>query len=119
MSTCTHFEELEIWKRARALVFDVYKSFNHAKDYGFKDQIQRAAVSIMNNIAEGFERESNKDFLNFLRIAKGSCGEVRSMLYAAEDLGYLSSNSAEEMRKEATVLIRQIQALRNYLLSNS
>lgn len=117
MTTCTCFEDLEIWKKSRILVSRVYRILSENRDYGFKDQIQRAAVSIMNNISEGFERESNKDFLNFLRIAKGSCGEVRSMLYAAEDLGYLDSQAAETMRKEATVLIRQIQSLRNYLFS--
>lgn len=70
----------------------IYKNFGNIKDWGFKDQIQRAGVSISNNTAEGFERKSNKEFNQFLHIAKGSCGEVRSMLYIALELKYLSQN---------------------------
>ncbi|MFH1947492.1 MAG: four helix bundle protein [Candidatus Magasanikbacteria bacterium] len=90
------FEDIIAWQKAKLLTLDIYKSFQTCKDYGFRDQIQRASVSIMNNIAEGFERKSDKEFSRFLFIAKGSCGEVRSMIYLAHDLGYISQ---EESRK--------------------
>ena len=67
----------------------VYKSFKSCKDFSFKNQVERASISVMNNIAEGFERQTNKDFRNFLFIAKGSCGEVRSMLSVAKELEYI------------------------------
>ncbi|MCG2712087.1 MAG: four helix bundle protein [Candidatus Omnitrophica bacterium] len=74
------FEDIIAWQKAKKLTLDIYLEFKSCKDFGFKDQIQRAAVSIMNNTAEGFERNTNKEFRNFLFIAKGSCAEVRSML---------------------------------------
>lgn len=83
------FEELIAWEKAKDLTVNIYSCFRERKDYGFKDQIQRATVSIMNNIAEGFERKSNKEFSYFLSIAKGSSGEVRSMLYLAKELNYI------------------------------
>lgn len=76
-----NFEELRVWQDARILVNDIYKMMSDCKDYGFKDQIQRAAVSIMNNIAEGSESGSDPLFIRYLKISKASCGEVRSMLY--------------------------------------
>ena len=79
------FEDIIAWKKAKELCQLLFLTFGESKDYVFKDQILRASLSIMNNIAEGFERYSNKDFKNFLFIAKGSAGEVRSMLYVAED----------------------------------
>jgi four helix bundle protein len=87
------FEDLDTWKVARELANVIYsmgKTEDLVKDYGFKDQIQRAAVSVMNNIAEGFERGCNKDFAKFLFISRGSVGEVRSMLYLALDQKYIS-----------------------------
>ncbi len=81
------FENLFIWQEDRELVNDIYHMMEGHKDYGFRDQIQRAAVSIMNNIAEGFDSGSEARFSNFLDISKGSCSEVRSMLYLCEDLG--------------------------------
>lgn len=71
---------------------------SNCRDYGFKDQIQRAAVSIMNNIAEGFESGSDAKFINFLNISRGSCGEVRSMLYLCEDLGFCSKDEREQLQ---------------------
>ena len=91
------FENLISWQKARELSKQVYKLFRHNKDFSFRDQIQRAAISISNNIAEGFERHSNKELKQFLYIAKGSCGEVRSMLYTAEDLGYISKKEHESL----------------------
>ena len=80
------FEDIIAWQKAKQLTEELYTHFQNHKDYGFKNQILRAAVSIMNNIAEGFERNTNKELVHFLYIAKGSCGEVRSMLYLAESL---------------------------------
>ena len=91
-----NFEEIHSWQKARVLCNQVYGAFNENKDYGFKDQIQRASVSVMNNIAEGFERRGNKDLKHFLYIAKGSCGEVRSMLYLAKDLNKISQKDFNE-----------------------
>jgi four helix bundle protein len=80
------FEDIIAWQKAKELTIQVYQLFENSKDFGFKDQIQRASVSIMNNIAEGFERKTNNEFKQFLFIAKGSCGEVRSMLYLAKEM---------------------------------
>ena len=87
------FEDIVAWQRAREMTVLVYSVFSDSKDFGFKDQIQRAAISVMNNIAEGFERKSNNEFKQFLYIAKGSCGEVRSMLYAAQDLHKITDDN--------------------------
>ena len=84
------FEDIISWKKSKELTLLIYSLFSESRDFGFRDQIQRASVSIMNNIAEGFERKSNKEFKQFLFIAKGSCGEVRSMLYLAEELNKIS-----------------------------
>ena len=82
------FEELWVWQQARELVKEIYEDLRAgpgSKDFGFRDQIQRAGISVMNNIAEGFERFTEIEFARFLDVARGSCGEVRSMYYAAED----------------------------------
>ncbi len=98
MEKAKRFEDLWIWQQARELVKEVYSDFKDVRDYGFRDQVQRAGVSIMNNIAEGFERKSNAELARFLDIAKGSCGEVRSLYYTAEDLNYLDAENACERR---------------------
>ncbi|MCB9361312.1 MAG: four helix bundle protein [Flavobacteriales bacterium] len=90
------FEDIIAWQKAKQLTILIYKDFENSKDFGYKNQIQRATVSIMNNIAEGFERQSNKEFRQFLYIAKGSCGEVRSMLHLAKELKKLSEDSFKE-----------------------
>lgn len=81
----SRFEDIISWQKSRILVNEIYSLFKECRDYGFRDQIQRAAVSIMNNIAEGFDRMGDKEFRYFLKIALGSCGELRSMLYLAAD----------------------------------
>jgi four helix bundle protein len=86
------FEDIISWQKSRILVSAIYKHFESHKDFSFKNQIERAAVSVMNNIAEGFERRTNNEFKPFLFIAKGSVGEVRSMLYIAKDLCVLNEN---------------------------
>ena len=90
MATIQQFEDLMSWKKSRLLTQEVYKAFTSCTDRGFKDQIQRASVSVMSNIAEGFESGTKQEFLNYLYIAKGSAGEVRSQLYAALDIGYVN-----------------------------
>lgn len=91
------FEDIVAWQKSKELTILVYKVFKYNKDYGFKDQMQRASVSIMNNIAEGFERNSNKELKNFFYIAKGSCGEVRSMAYLARELNYLNEEEFKQI----------------------
>ena len=86
------FEDIDAWKKARILAKEIYKVTNvgnFSKDFGLRDQIRRASVSIMSCIAEGFERSGNKEFFQFLSIAKGSAGEVRAQLYVSLDIGYL------------------------------
>ena len=100
MAVFKTFEEINAWQNARELVKDVYAmtgSGDFCKDFGLKDQIQRAAVSICSNIAEGFERRGNKEFINFLWIAKGSAAEVCSQLYNARDLGYITDKGFKVM----------------------
>jgi four helix bundle protein len=91
------FEEILAWEKAKELTLKIYKIFENSRDFGFKDQIQRSSVSIMNNIAEGFERSGNKEFKHFLFVAKGSCGEVRSMLYLAIELKYINESKFKEL----------------------
>ncbi len=86
------FEDIISWQKAKELTILVYKIFEQSRDYGFKEQILRASVSIMNNIAEGFERQTNNEFIHFMFIAKGSTGEVRSMLYLAKELEKISQD---------------------------
>ena len=93
-----NFEDLEIWKDARALTRAIYQltsDSKFSKDLGLRDQIRRASVSIMSNIAEGFERGGNQEFIQFLYVAKASCGEVRSQLYVAMDQTTLIRRSLE------------------------
>ena len=91
------FEDIISWQKAKVMTVMIYELFEQCKDYGFKDQIQRASVSVMNNIAEGFERQTNNELRQFLYIAKGSCGEVRSMLYLALDINKISKDDFEKL----------------------
>lgn len=91
------FEDIISWQKSKELTIKVYKAFKKTNDFGFKNQIERASVSIMNNIAEGFERKSNKEFVYFLFVAKGSCGEVRSMLYLAKELDKITEKQFDEI----------------------
>lgn len=93
------FEDLVVWQMARTITVDVYRLTNamEKRDYGFCDQVRRAAVSVMNNIAEGYDRGSNKDFAKFLFIARGSCGEIRSMLYVALDQHYIDQQQFDQL----------------------
>ena len=109
------FEDLRVWQDARLRVSQVYQHFAGCRDFAFRDQIQRAALSVMNNIAEGFERHTPKDFAHFLDLAKGSAGEVRSMTYAAEDLGYLVGNDVAQLREDYRRLSCGIASLTRHL----
>ncbi|MBI5195793.1 MAG: four helix bundle protein [Nitrospirae bacterium] len=95
-----YFEDLEIWQLSRNMTNAIYtltKNERFAKDYGLTDQIRRASVSVMSNIAEGFERGGNQEFIQFLYIAKGSCGEARTQLYIALDQGYVDKEKFNEL----------------------
>ncbi|HVZ67440.1 MAG TPA: four helix bundle protein [Patescibacteria group bacterium] len=105
------FEDIVSWQKSKVFVVDIYKAFKNCRDFGFKDQICRASISIMNNIAEGFERSGNKEFRNFLFISKGSCGEVRSMLYAAFDLKYISEDEYKNLYENSIVISKLISGL--------
>ena len=107
MATAKDFEELAIFQKARELskkIYTVSNRYGFRLDYRFVQQIRAAAGSIMDNIAEGFERTGNKEFINFLYIAKGSCGEVRSQIIRAKDVGYLTSVEYEELYVECRKL---------------
>ena len=91
------FEDIIAWQKGKALTLIIYIVFKSCKDFSFKNQIERASVSIMNNIAEGFERRTNKELKNFLFIAKGSAGEVRSMLNLSLGLKYIQKGDYEKM----------------------
>ncbi len=104
------FEDILIWQKAKRLSTLVYKNFENNKDYGFKDQIQRASISIMNNTAEGFERKSNTELKHFLFIAKGSAGEVRSMINIAVELKYLSQDDFKIMYNEVIEISKMISS---------
>ena len=118
MEKAKRFEDLWIWQQARELVKKIYLDFKTgtgSKDFGFRNQIQDAGISVMNNIAEGFERRTDPEFARFLDIAKGSCGEVRSMYYAAEDLNYVDHKIAEERRIKSVKISVGISSLSRYL----
>lgn len=109
------FEDIEAWKEARLLVKEIYSCFAHQKDYSFKDQIQRASLSIMSNIAEGFDRGSNKEFIQFLVIARGSVSEVKSLSYAAIDIGYIDEKIFNEISSRCLTLINLLNGFIRYL----
>lgn len=118
MPNIERFEDIESWKRAREITKKIYELSSEgsfAKDFGLKDQIRRSAVSIMSNIAEGFERDGNKEFANFLSIAKGSCGEAISQSYVALDNGFISEEDFKWLQDNLTQTGRMIGGFMNYL----
>ena len=118
MGTIKDFEDLEIWKMSRELVSLIYTDFGKCRDFSFKDQISRAGLSIMNNISEGFCRNSDSEFRQFLNISKGSAGEVKSMYYVAEDQEYVSPGTAADRRNRTQKLINGISCFMKYLKSS-
>jgi four helix bundle protein len=105
------FENLRVWQQSRIFVNSIYDIMEEIKDYGFRDQIQRAAVSIMNNIAEGAESGSDAKYVNFLQISRGSCSEVRSMLYLCLDRKIIDQSTFDHLKTEAVSISNQIYRL--------
>lgn len=110
MATIAQFEDLICFQKARELTRLIYKEFRDCKDHGFKDQITRASVSVLSNIAEGFERGTKQEFLNYLYIAKGSAGEVRAQLYVAHDVEYLNIEKFKYLNNLAQECSRLLQS---------
>lgn len=116
--TVKYFEDLEVWKDSRILtnrIYSITKKSAFSKDFGLVDQIRRASVSVMSNIAEGFERGGNKEFIQFLYISKGSCGEVRAQLYVAYDQAYIDKREFEDISESARKLSIMIGNFIEYL----
>jgi len=105
------FEDLVVWKEGMRLCVDVYALLKDCRDYSFKDQIQRSAVSVPSNIAEGFERQTDKEFVQFLYIAKGSCAELRTQLYLASELKIIEKQHVVELTSRAKKLSSMLQKL--------
>ena len=111
------FEDLNVWKEGMLLTENIYNAFSNSKDFRLRDQIQRASVSIPSNIAEGFDRQTNKEFIQFLFIAKGSCSEVRTQIYIALKLKLVNEKVGntllEHTRKISAMLFKLIQTRKN------
>jgi len=105
------FEDIVAWQKARELTNLIYREFRNNKDFSFRDQIRRAAISVMNNIAEGFERRSNNEFRHFLYISKGSCGELRSMLYIARDENYIDEKTLKSLYGKSEIISKMLANL--------
>ncbi len=121
MANITRFEDIDAWEQGRLLNQEIYaltKTEYFRKDYALRDQVRRAAMSITANIAEGFERNSNNEFLYFLSISKGSTGELKSLLYLALDEGYLDEQHFGKLCERIDVVSRLIGGLMRYLRSS-
>lgn len=122
MATLKAFEDIESWQKARALTKRVYALSNNggfSRDFGLRDQIRRAAVSIMSNIAEGFGRKSNVEFANFLNYSHGSASEVQSLLYVAYDQQYIGQAEFDSVYDECEQISKMVLSLANYLRKNN
>jgi len=118
MATVQRFEDLNVWKMAREFCRDIFRITSYeqfSKDYRFRDQIRASSGSIMDNIAEGFERDGNKEFAHFLTIAKGSCGESRSQIHRSYDFQYIEKDEYETLSQKTIDISKAISALINYL----
>lgn len=118
MATVKNFEDLEIWASARIVCNDIFRIKQNSElksDYKLYNQINGASGSIMDNIAEGFERNGNKEFVQFLAISKASCGEARSQLYRVLDRNYITREEFETLYNKLILLSRQISSFINYL----
>ena len=116
IKSITKFEDLIAWQKARQLTRQIYSitsKSDFSKDFGLRDQIRRAAISVMSNIAEGYDRRGLAEFQHFLGIAKGSCAEVKSQLYVATDVGYLTDASFQNLMNLADETSRVVGALRS------
>lgn len=119
MATITNFENLEIWKKSRELCQKIFTLLiqNPNCSQNIKNQIDRSSASVMDNIAEGFEREGNREFINFLSMSKGSCGEVRSQLVRAFDRNFINENEFNDLKNDLTDLSKMISGFMKYLKS--
>jgi four helix bundle protein len=121
MASFQRFEDIEAWQLGREVTNQIY-TFSNAgqflRDFALREQIRRASTSITSNIAEGFERGANKEFLQFLSNSKGSCGEVRSQIYVALDQHYLSQSDFDDLYEKVNQASRMISGLMNYLQSS-
>lgn len=118
MATFKKFEDIKAWKKARELTRKIYNASNRerfARDFGLRDQIRRAAVSIMSNIAEGYDRNGTGEFIQLLAIAKGSAAEVQSQLYVAFDQTYIDRPEFDELKGMASETARMLGGLMSYL----
>jgi four helix bundle protein len=105
------FERLDVWKRSSRLCVTLYRELKDCKDWGFKDQITRSALSVPSNIAEGHDRNSRKEYVQFLRIAKGSCGELRTQLYIGGEAGLLDKVFASALVDETNQISRMLGSM--------
>jgi four helix bundle protein len=122
MARIEKFEDIQAWQKARILCCEIYRitgQGHFARDYGLCDQIRRASVSVLSNIAEGFERGGNKEFLNFLSIAKGSVGEVRAQLYVALDADFISKQEFEHLNLLCCEISSLINGFMRYLAQSA
>ena len=118
MATVKNFEDLEVWKNARSICNDIFRlkeTTDLKSDYKLYNQINGSSGSIMDNIAEGFERNGTREFIQFLAVAKASCGETRSQLYRGLDRNYITEEEFEILRNKLTLLSKQISSFINYL----
>jgi four helix bundle protein len=122
VATFRCFEDIDAWKKARQLtdtIFQLTKSGPFSRDYALRDQVRRACISTMSNIAEGFERDGAKEFVQFLSMAKGSLGELRSQLYIALDQKYVDAEAFTALTKFSVEISKMIRALMIYLRKTS
>jgi four helix bundle protein len=118
MTKIKGFEDLEIWQEARILAAEIYRATQEppfSKDYGLRDQIRKSAVSILSNIAEGFERDGNREFVHFLSLSKGSNGELRSQLFIALDQNYITEDQFSRLNQSAIEIAKKTSTLMDYL----
>ncbi len=121
MAKVEKFEDLEVWQLAREICKDISQLFNEtelSQDYALKNQVNRSSGSIMDNIAEGFDRNGNKEFIQFLSIAKASCGELRSQLYRVVDRNYINQEQFEKYQNTVLLESKKISAFTNYLINS-
>ncbi len=118
----SRFEDITVWQDARKINTEIWSIIVNSElknDFGLRNQMSRASGSVMDNIAEGFERDGNKEFSHFLSISKASCGELRSQLYRCLDRGYLTIEEFEEVKMKTMTISRKIKALMTYLKNSS
>jgi four helix bundle protein len=118
MALAKRFEDLDVWiaaKDASVMIYKITENENLRRDFGLKDQIRRASISIISNIAEGFERNGNKEFIQFLSIAKGSAGEVRAQLYIIKELEFINEEEFTLLNEKVTQVSKMLSGFINYL----